>query len=425
MNVATTCLSLLAGFALVAPLPVRARAAATKAEKAQAKTAKALLDWAAWCAQNGAPEPGRSAQSEAVALGTPAGDELTAELDAADETATGDAVERGRKLHGTKIAKAYDALATVKHDAAERSRFAGYRLRALHWDPSKARGKKLARWIDGQEDVGFAARLIGGAWAAAGDGDASAAITSLVATKATGSLLLIGSADHPLVAFVSLPKGWRKGRSYPVLVGVDGAGSGFEGYGRKSTSSRGARDVIGVYPMTLSNTNGLVAKKYPHYSQTLLDENKAIPPRLVFDLAGVNAVLALLTQHMGAEERVFLTGFSGGGMFTYMKLLQEPSRVAGAVPACGNFGGGGVQGAPGAGADGGPPVLLLTGENDPHRYFTRGDKNSPGIDPQTENAEKALAKLGYTHVERRMLKSGHSPLHTEVWKFVDSVLDTR
>jgi len=421
MKLATTCLGVLAALSLAAAPPASAGA---KDEKARAKTAKTLLDWAGWCARNGAPEPGRAALTEAGTLGGETEGDVAAEVDAADETADADAIARGRKIHGPKIAKAYHSLGSVSHDDAESERFLGYRIRALHWDPSKARGKKLAKWIERQEDMGLAARAIGKAWTAAGDRDGATAITSFVAKNASGSLLLVGSADHPLVAFVSLPKGWKRGRSYPVLVGVDGAGSGFAGYGRSSISARGSRDVIGVYPMTLSNTNALDPKKYPHYTQSILDENAGVPDRLKFDLAGVNAVLALLSRHVGAEERVFLTGFSGGGQFTYMKLLQEPDKVAGAVPCCGNFAAA-PAGAPGAGEDGGPPVLLLTGENDPHRDFTFGNKDSPGIEPQTDAAEKALSELGYTHVERRMVKAGHSPLHAEVWKFVDSVLDAK
>jgi len=404
MKLAMTYLCTLAALSVVAAAP----APAAKDGKARAKTAKALLDWAGWCAQNGAPELGRAALTEAGALGADTGGDtggdISDALDAADETADAAAIARGKKVHGPKIAKAYDGLAGVSHDAAETVVFTGYRMRALHWDASKGRGKKIAKWIAKQEDVGLAARAIGSAWTAAANGDGAAAITSFVAKQSAGALLLVGSADHPLVAFVSLPKGWKPGRTYPVLVGVDGAGSGFAGYGRSSIGARGSRDVIGVYPMTLSNTNALNAKKYPHYTQAILDENAGVAERLKFDLAGVNAVLALLTQHMGADERVFLTGFSGGGQFTA---------------------GGGVRGAPGAGESGGPPVLLLTGENDKHRDFTHGNKDSPGIEPQTDNAEKALAELGYTHVERRMVKAGHSPLHAEVWKFIDEVTSAR
>ena len=410
---------------LLAIVPHAAVAKDANADKARAKVARELVAWAGWCARNGAPEQGSAALETAHALGAEDTDPLVAELSAAEQTADEAAIARGMKVHGAKVAKAYDDLAGVKHSPDEDALFAGYRLDALRWDPTKAHAKKIAKWAEGLEDRGLAARMLARGWEATGEGDAAEAITAAVAARASSELVLLGSASHPLVAFVSLPKSWKRGKSYPVLIGVDGAGSGFEGYGKQSASVRGSRDVIGLYPMTLSNTNALDAAKYPYYEKQVLDEHAGVAQRLEFDLAGVNAVLALLQAHLGAEDKVFLTGFSGGGQFTYLKLLREPQTVAGAVPCCGNFGGGGVQGAPGAGADGGPPVLLLTGENDQHREFTHGDKNSPGIEPQTDAAEQALAKLGYKHVTRRMVPSGHSPLHDKVWEFVDEVLEQK
>ena len=167
----------------------------------------------------------------------------------------------------------------------------------------------------------------------------------------------------------------------------------------------------------------LAKAKYPHYAQSLLDEWTG--KRLEFDGAGVDALLAEIRALFGGEEKVFLTGFSGGGQYTYYKLLTDPEHVAGAVPCCANFAGNGKQGAPKAGDGGGPPVRILTGEQDKHREFTHGDKNSPGIEPQTDHAMKTLTELGYKNVERIMVKAGHSPLHAKVWKFVDEVLGKR
>jgi hypothetical protein len=83
----------------------------------------------------------------------------------------------------------------------------------------------------------------------------------------------------------------------------------------------------------------------------------------------------------------------------------------------------GAEGAPGAGAGGGPPVHILTGEKDEHREFTFGKKDSPGIEPQTDRAVEVLQGLGYANVRRTMVKgAGHSSLPAEVWKFVDEVV---
>ena len=140
----------------------------------------------------------------------------------------------------------------------------------------------------------------------------------------------------------------------------------------------------------------------------------------------MDAVLAEVTKRFGGEKKVFATGFSGGGNWCYGKLLRDPGGVRGAAPACANFSGMGSDGAPGAGEGGGPPVHILTGEKDEHREFTFGKKDSPGIEPQTDRAVEVLKGLGYANVRRTMVKgAGHSPLHAEVWKFVDEVMGTK
>jgi hypothetical protein len=272
----------------------------------------------------------------------------------------------------------------------------------LSWDLSAPRLKRIvARVKDaGKGDPDEAGRLLVAlrrsdpTGAAAGDYDA------LESELARDGIVLLSSPGHPLVGYVSLPGGWKKGGRYPVLVAVDGAGSNFLGCARNFEKARGARDVIVLSPITLSNTNALEPQKYPHYAQSLLDEWTA--KRLAFDQPGVDALLTVLRERYGAEEQAFLTGFSGGGLYTYHQLLQHPDRVAGAAPACANFGGGGLEGAPGAGTGGGPPVHIFTGELDPHRDDVFGQK--PGIEGQTDRIESELARLGYTHVRRTQVK---------------------
>ena len=47
----------------------------------------------------------------------------------------------------------------------------------------------------------------------------------------------------------------------------------------------------------------------------------------------------------------------------------------------------------------------------------------PGIVGQTDLAQKQLEKLGYTHVQRTLVKGAkHSSLPRQVWEFVDEVL---
>ena len=206
----------------------------------------------------------------------------------------------------------------------------------------------------------------------------------------------------------------------PVLVSVEGAGSNFSGNAKQFQSARGSRSFITISPHAMSCTNQVNPKKYPAYSQALIDEWNS--KRTAFDVPGLLALLDFLRDHFNASSKIAITGFSGGGNLCYGFLLRHPDRVFCAAPACANFNPGLASGASKV-EDGGPPVHILTGEKDPHRHLTHG-KNPPGIEEQTDWAEKALEDHGFTNVKRTMLDGvGHSSCPRQVWGFVDEVLE--
>ncbi|MDA1195000.1 MAG: alpha/beta hydrolase-fold protein [Planctomycetota bacterium] len=246
--------------------------------------------------------------------------------------------------------------------------------------------------------------------------DPSKSRLQAIAAPAMKSPLLLRSPTHEAAAYVSLPSGWKPGKTYPVLVSVDGAGANFLGNANAFKGGRGSRAFITVAPHALSCTNAIEPAKFPAYSQALIDKWNG--NRVAFDVPGLLAMLDFLRAHFGAEEKVAITGFSGGGNLCYGFLLAHPERVLCAAPACANFQPGLAQGAQKP-AEGGPPVHVMTGEKDPHRDLTHG-KTPPGIEQQTDWAMKAFEENGFTNVKRTMLPGvGHSNLVKEVWAFVD------
>jgi dienelactone hydrolase len=395
--------------------------------KLKPDAAKLVAEYASWCSSHGAKKEGVASLDEATALDpqTPKLAETKTALDAlTDDAPDAAAVAAQRKASGPKIAAAYDHLAAIDHEAKDAGRFEEYLFRALAWETTPGRLAKIRKSIDdaaGGNHPDEAGRLLVRLKRADADGVAAGRYEKLETDFATKDVLLLGSDTHALVGYVSLPKDWTKTKTYQVVVGVEGAGCNFLGYARGLMAQRGARSAIVVAPVTLSNTNELKAETYPCYGKTLLDEWNA--KRMQFDGPGVDALLAVVHKRFGGEEKVFVTGFSGGGQYAYFKLLQDPTHVRGAAPCCGNFGGAGAEGAPAAGADGGPPVHLFTGEKDQYREHVNDE---PGIEAQTDKAEAALQKLGYTHVERTQVKgAGHDPFPGLVWKFVDQVLGVK
>jgi predicted esterase len=425
----TACLALVVTLTLSLGVPAFAGKDDAAEPKAKSAVAAEIVKYVAWCADNGAKEEGLRAAAEAEALDAEAAGlaDAKSKLEGieAQAPAAATAAAKRRAASGPAIAKLYDKLASMDLGAAGDPRPADYLMKAVSWDP-KPRAAAIKKKADDAADDNRpwdGARLMAKLRAADPEGTKAGKYDAADIDAGKSGKLLLGSASQALVAWVALPKDWKKGGKYPVLVGCEGAGCGYQGYFNAFVSARGSRSVIMVTPVSLSNTNALDAKKFPMYGKDVLDKFAAPGDgRMAFDYPGVEAILDDLEARFGAEEKVFQTGFSGGGQFTYWRLLQHPDKVRGIAPACGNFNPGFGNGAP-AVTDGGPPIHVFTGEKDEHRDFTFGDKNQPGIEPQTNRAFEAFTKLGYKNTKRTMVPgAGHASLPAQVWEFVDEVI---
>ncbi|MFM8978938.1 MAG: hypothetical protein ACKOSS_00510 [Planctomycetia bacterium] len=411
-------------------LALRPAAAAPKGEssgesKAREKIAELALAGAKELLALGAHQEAARALAEAEGAG--ATKEQVAPLREGlekDAPAKPEGDVRWKKLAG-ELAKAYEKLGGQPHEPADARRFEDYRFKAAELEPSKARFAKLlaaakqAAGNKGAADV--AGRQLVRLRDLDTEGAADGRYDALELELAQGDVAMVKSPKHPLVGWVALPQGWAKKGPWPVLVAVDGAGSNFLGAARGFRGARGSRKAIVLAPCTLSNTNELKPETYPFYDPALLKRNDG--RRVEFDIAGLEALLEVLQERFGAEDRIAITGFSGGGNLCYGFTLRKPVRVWCCAPACANFNPG-LPGDAKAVEGGGPPVFIMTGANDEHRDHVFGQK--PGIEGQADWAEAAFAKLQFSRVKRTMLPGvGHSSLGKEVWAFFDECLAAR
>ncbi len=391
--------------------------------KQSGKIAKVFVDYARWLKVKGQKEEAQQAIAEARAADPDAKDlaRLATEVEALPDSAQPDpGLERRRKKAHRDAAKLYDKLAAIEHDPKDTARFEGYLFKALELEPSKSRIGKISGRIkqlaSNRKGVAEAGRLL----VRLREADPKGRYDALEAQLAQTDVVLIKSPDHAIVGYLSLPKGWSKNGSYSILVAVDGAGSNFLGAGRNFAKRRGSRPFIVLAPCSFSNTNAIQPQKYPFYSKEVLDEGSR--NRIEFDDEGLQALLKVVRERFGGKEKIGITGFSGGGNLCYAMTALFPERILFSAPACANFSGMGYNRAKPVDG-GGPPVHIMTGARDPHREFTHGNKNSPGIEPQTDNAMKALEALNFTNVKRTMLPGvKHSPCHAKVWDFCDEVV---
>jgi len=384
--------------------------------KLRARAAKVWSDYVLFCKSRSLKSDAVEACARAKAL-DPKYDgngAIRTQLDALEQAPADSAAAAARRIKtGKDVAKAFDKLARLKTERADH-----YRFEAVRLDPSKSRVGRIVKEIKkGKPEQ--AGALLARLRAAHPEGD----YTALVAGLAQRDVAIIQGKDHTMVGWIALPKGWKKGRKYPVLVTVDGAGSNFLGAARGVARARGKRPWIVLAPCTFANTNALTPRKYPWYDRALVERmDKDRSGRFEFDTQGLLALIETIKEQFGGKERFAITGFSGGGFLTYGITLLHPERVRFAVPACANFAGAGAADAE-APKDGGPPIHIYTGEKDPHRTWTHGKVDGvPGIEPQTDHAMKVLTDKGFTNVKRAMLPGvKHSSLHAKVWETADEL----
>ncbi|MGE4158841.1 MAG: alpha/beta hydrolase-fold protein [Planctomycetota bacterium] len=206
---------------------------------------------------------------------------------------------------------------------------------------------------------------------------------------------------HDLMYYVLLPDGWNPGTSWPVIVSINGAGGEYKGE-LSSWMAQRARGYVVIVPITFSNTNqGKVNEPYPYKAELVeqLSHNKVAA--LKWEEEGIRKALPeWMEQFQVDPSRVFLTGFSGGGLFSYYAIFNMNDIFRAVAPRNANFHPLGVIDPK---RSGDYPIHIFTSDQDEYAKEAFG---APGLDPQTELAKQVLKDKGFTHVIHTALADG-------------------
>ena len=149
---------------------------------------------------------------------------------------------------------------------------------------------------------------------------------------------LVSVGGHAMRYWVSLPRAWRPSAAWPVLVTVEGSAGDFEGNIRALAQKREELPFILVAPVALSNAALLTRERYPYPTELLEAMNRShMKERLRFDLDGLLLALDEVRHGLGGSEKVFLTGYAGGGNLTWAMTFAHPERLAAVAPVSGCF----------------------------------------------------------------------------------------
>lgn len=329
--------------------------------------------------------------------------------------------ERKAKKTRAEVAKLYEGLAR----SAPAPRSLRYLGRAIGAAPTPGRWSLVekalpAAWSAG--DAKGASELAQTLRELSPPSELEPLLERYVRLAAVGSVVLRQAKSHPMRYYLSLPKSYDPAskQPWPVLVAVDGAGSGFQGCAKGFAKARGDLPCLVVAPCGFANTNAIKGKQKEKYLRWYDEETLALAEkdRFEFDRAGLVAILDELREEFGAAPKVCITGFSGGGNLTYQMIFCHPERLAAAAPACANFTRPSYANLKVPAEELGLQILILTGGKDPHRKWTHGKEGVPGIEMQTDVAVKALDAVGFSKVERTLVPElGHSPARKRVVEF--------
>ncbi len=163
------------------------------------------------------------------------------------------------------------------------------------------------------------------------------ALPALLGAQAPGSLTVQRAARHPMAYHLILPKAWKPGGAWPVVVAVEAAGMDFPAHARAFQAALGDRPWIIVVPHTLTSGPSRY-KEAEHWVYSPQDWALAAQAgRWAFDEAGLPAVLADVHARFGGEEKAWLTGWEAGGHTVWGMLLRHPEWWKGAAPVSTNY----------------------------------------------------------------------------------------
>jgi hypothetical protein len=162
-------------------------------------------------------------------------------------------------------------------------------------------------------------------------------LPAFLGAQAPGSTSVQRTTAHPMAYHLVLPKTWKPGGSWPVVVAVEAAGMDFPANARAFAAALGDRPWIIVVPHTL--TSGPTRyREAEHWVYSPGDWAVAAKAgRWGFDEAGLPAVLADVHARFGGEPRAWLTGWEAGGHTVWGMLLRHPEWWKGVAPVSTNY----------------------------------------------------------------------------------------
>ncbi|GEM_PF-1740310 len=221
--------------------------------------------------------------------------------------------------------------------------------------------------------------------------------------QATAAPPVRTATTHPMKYFISLPKDWSAGRTWPVLVAPSAhygdKGKNIAMFAAERDKRKASFIIVAPFVInadrvaTMAEYRGAVADAIS--TADAATDGRDETARAKFDSEGIRAILKDVQKLHHGEDKVYITGFSSSTHVAYLFLFNHPELLKGVIINSG------VYLARGVDEDHLPFLNSSERTTVPIKYIIGEDDR--GYKKCSENWQETKAKLlRYGHPESKM-----------------------
>ena len=243
----------------------------------------------------------------------------------------------------------------------------------------------------------------------------------MAVTAGKDSLQLLKAASHPMQYYISLPEGWTKEKTWPVVMVIEASDKEYRENALRFVRERQNMPFIIVDPYNVNNSrSGRRDPKIFPYSSETWDYIERIGD-CRFNLEGLNAVMKDVQEKCNGEEKYYITGFEAGAHTVWQMAFQHPEKLKAVAAVASNYNQNSCMQDPSSFSSDLSRVVLPLMEFSPELDSFFGPH---GVNyNQWKKAEKLAMEHGYKKVSEIIVKGkGHVPLPKEVMQWFFELL---
>ncbi|HCW05966.1 MAG TPA: hypothetical protein DGG95_01225 [Cytophagales bacterium] len=244
-------------------------------------------------------------------------------------------------------------------------------------------------------------------------------VAIIFSQSCSAQLQLLKASNHPMQYYLSLPEGWSKNKTWPVVILLEAADKEFKLNAERFVAARATMPFILVAPFNTNNGNdGRRDPKIFPYSTETWDYMEKIGD-CQFNDEGIGQIIKDVAQQFNGEEKIYVTGFEAGTHVLWSLVFNHPELVKAAAPVAGNFRNRCVESSKIASDPSKKifPIKSFVGAKDD--FFGPGGKIR---NQWTEVATLAKANGYLTISETVIPEKGHEPMPKEVMNYFYSLI---